>query len=95
MKFLSSIQHHQETSGRGRVFEKTIVLILVNSNLVQSPCPVCNQIYHQEPATTFLACLFRDPSAAAGGKTGSVGKAVYTTAQLYIFFYNADTVVDL
>ena len=72
-----------------------VVLILVNPNLIPSPCPVCNQIYHQEPATTFLACLFRDPSAAAGGKTGSVGKAVYTTAQLYIFFYNADTVVDL
>ena len=62
-----------------------VVLILVNPNLIPSPCPVCNQIYHQEPATTFLACLFWDPS---------VGKAVYITAQLYIFF-NAGTVVDL
>ena len=39
-----------------------VVLILVNPNLIPSPCPVCNQIYHQEPATTFLACLVRDPS---------------------------------
>ena len=45
-----------------------VVLILINPNLIPSPCPVCNQIYHQEPATTFLtflACLFGDPS----GKT--------------------------
>ena len=49
-----------------------VVLILVNPNLIPSPCP---QIYHQEPATTFLAYLFHDPSAAAGRKTGSVGES--------------------
>ena len=68
-----------------------VVLILVNPNLIPSPCPVCFQIYHQESATIFLACLFRDPSAAAGGKTGSVGKAVYITAQLYIYFFITPT----
>ena len=34
-----------------------VVFILVNSNLIPSPCPVFNQIYHQEPAITFLTCL--------------------------------------
>ena len=38
------------------------VSILVNPNLIPSPCPLCNQINHQEPATTFIPCLIRDPS---------------------------------
>ena len=35
-----------------------VLLILVNPDLIPLPCPVCKQTYHQELATTFLACLW-------------------------------------
>ena len=69
-----------------------VVLILVNQNLIPSPCPVCNQIHHQEPATTFHAWTLLQLLA---GKLVLWGK-LCTQMRNYIYiFYNADTVADL